>query len=195
MTTSPSLTEFTTTVREAFRYLGPAFGFREVPPPAPRLAVNPFMIWFQNPTTLVQVQGINWGFAAQVLLGPADGDDVSAAVPLWAIIQHRRPDLSREPQGQLGDVRAYAEALREVAGDVLQGEFEVFGSARRILDAQMTRHTNERREQARAAAVAGAAEAFRAGNFGRVIELLGPHVELLSPAERARLDYAHARVR
>jgi hypothetical protein len=41
--------------------------------------------------------------------------------------------------------------------------------------------------------VARAAEAFRAKDFNRVIELLSPHADYLTPAERAKLDYARAR--
>jgi hypothetical protein len=141
MTTSPSLGEFREVVREVFGYLARELAFREVDPPAPRVAVNPFLVWFANATTLVQVEGINHGFGAQVILGPADAaDDWRAAVPLWAIIKHRRPDLydkAFRSEGQLGDIRLYADALRETAGDVLGGDFRVFAAARAIIDAQM----------------------------------------------------------
>jgi hypothetical protein len=141
MTKSPSLSEFRETVREAFGYLERELAFREVEAPAQHVADNPFLLWFANATTLVQVEGINYGFAAQVILGPADAaDDWRAAVPLWAIIKHRRPDLYDETfgsAGQLGDIRLYADALRETAGDVLRGDFRVFADARAIIDAQL----------------------------------------------------------
>ena len=108
MTKSPTAIEFKETVRDAFGYLGREFAFREVEPPTKHVEVNPFLVWFANATTLVQVEGINYGFAAQVIVGPAD--------------------------------------------------------------------------------------AFRAKDFNRVVELLLPHVELLTPAERAKLAYARARV-
>lgn len=141
MTKSPTAIEFKETVRDAFGYLGREFAFREVQPSAKCLGVRPFLVWFANATTLVQVEGTNYGFAAHVILGPADaGDEWHATVPLWAIIKHRRPDLYEDAfrsPGQLAEVRDYAHALREVASDVLRGDFRVFAAARAIVDAQM----------------------------------------------------------
>jgi hypothetical protein len=201
MTTSPGLVEFKETVRDAFAYLGREFAFRETEPPASHLEVNPFIVWFANETTLVQVEGINWGFAAHVTLGPVGSPVVHATVPLWAVIKHRSPEVYEEVRrspGQLGDVRAYARALREVASDVLRGDFRVFASARAIVEAQGVQLRESQRQEWRnrnyRAAVTAAADAFRASDFGRVVELLMPHVELLTPAERARLSYARARV-
>jgi hypothetical protein len=138
MTTSPMLVEFKETVRDAFAYLGREFAFRETEPPSSHLEVNPFIVWFANGTTLVQVEGINCGFAAHVALGPVGSRDEHVAVPLWAVIKHRRP-------------RGYA-------------------------------------------AVAAAADAFRAGDFRRVVEFLMPHMELLTAAERAKLSDARAHI-
>jgi hypothetical protein len=201
MTESPALIEFQETARDAFEYLGREFAFREVAPPAKYLEVNPFIVWFANATTLVRVEGINWGFAAQVMLGPADAEDGwHDTVPLWAVIKHRRPELYEEltrSAGQLGDIRLYAHALRETASDVLRGDFGMFAAARAIVEAQgvqqRLRQHEETRERGRSAAVAAATAAFRAGDFGRVVDLLMPHADLLTPAERARLDYARAR--
>jgi hypothetical protein len=201
MTNSPTLIEFKETVREAFGYLEREFAFRETEPPASHLEVNPFIVWFVNRTTLVQVEGISWGFAAQVTLGPVGSRDEHATVPLWAVIKHRRPDLyegfTRSP-GQLGAVRDYARALREAASDVLRGDFGVFASACAIVEDQgiqlRQRQHQERRDRNYRTAVTAAADAFRARDFGRVVELLKPHLELLTPAERARFDYALARV-
>jgi hypothetical protein len=202
MTKSPSAIEFKETVRDAFGYLGRDFAFREVEPPGKHVDVNPFVVCFANATTLVQVEGINYGFAAQVILGPADAPDAwDATVPLWAIIKHRRPDLYEgafsRSSDQLADIRVHARALREAADDVLQGDFGVFDDARAIIDAQMIHQRLTEQEESRKyhqqIAVARAAEAFRAKDFNRVIELLSPHADYLTPAERAKLDYARAR--
>jgi hypothetical protein len=201
MTGSPTLIEFQETARDAFGYLGREFAFREVKPPARYLEVNPFIVWYANETTLVQVEGTNWGFAAQVILGPADPEDGwHDKVPLWAVIKHRRPELYQEATrsaGQLGDIHHYAHALRETASDVLGGNFGVFAAARAIVEARgaqlRVQQHEEAQERDRSSAVAAAADALRTGNFRRVVDLLMPHAELLTPAERARLDYARAR--
>jgi|SRR5215217_2729705 len=202
MSNSPTITEFKETVRDAFGYLEREFAFREKEPPAKHLEVNPFVIWFVNPTTLVQVQGINWGFATQVILGPANaGDEWAATVPLWAVLKHRRPDLYEELRtsaGQLGEIAVYAHALQLAVTDVLEGDFSVFAAARAIVEAEAIEQRASQKEEAREhkhrAAVAGAAQALRARDFRRVVELLTPHAELLTAAERAKLDYARARV-
>lgn len=196
-TPSPTLIEFKETVRDAFGYLVRDFGFREVEAPAQGPESNPFLISFANTTTLVQVEGINWGFAAQVILGPAAAADT---VPLWALIKHRRPELYAQlagSSGQLADIRFYAHALREVAEDVLRGEFGVFAAASGIVDEewkqQRLRDAEEALEQNRRTAVADAGVALRAKDFQRVVDLLTPHTEQLTAAERAKLDYARAR--
>jgi len=202
MTNAPTLIEFQNAVRDAFGYLGREFGFREVEPPAKQLEVNPFILWFVNSTTLVQVQGINWGFAAQVILGPADaGSDWHATVPLWPIIKRRRPELyakSLSSPGQLGDIGDYAYALRETASDVLRGDFAAFSSARAVVEAEAIRQRSQEqstmRDRDHRAAVTAAGAAFRAGDFARTVQLLSPHIELLTPAERAKLEYARAHI-
>jgi hypothetical protein len=202
MTTSPTLSEFKAAVRDAFGYLEREFAFHEAEPPASLLEVNPFIVWFVNATTLVQVEGVNWGFAAQVLLGPAAaGHDWHATVPLWAILKHRAPDLyqrSATSEGQLGDVRFYADALRQAAGDVLRGDFRVIAPAHAVVEAdasrQRLREREERQDHTKSAAVKAAADAFQRKDYRRVVEHLTPHMERLTPAERARLDYARAQV-
>src|SRR5688572_27785656 len=94
MTQSPTITEFQTTVREAFDYLAREFGCREIEPPRKDVAVSPFLVCFANATTLVQVEGTNYGFGAEVIVGPAASWKFwQSSVPLWAIVQHRRPEL------------------------------------------------------------------------------------------------------
>ena len=202
MTKSPTAIEFKETARHAFGYLVREFGFREVEPPAKHLEVNPFLVWFANATTLVQVEGINYGFAAQVILGPAvAGDEWASTVPLWSIVKHRRPDLYEDTfraPGQLRDIQGAAVALREAASEVLRGDFRVFGTARATIDAEAVqqRRTEQDswRERDHQIAAAGAADAFRAKDFKRVVELLQPHAKLLTSAELKQLAYARARV-
>lgn len=74
---------------------------------------------------------------------------------------------------------AIAGAPREVFGRVLE--------ARAKVQAELRARS---REDAHRRAVAAAAEAFRKGNYGRVVELLDPLADVLSPAERDKLGYA-----
>ena len=86
-----------------------------------------------------------------------------------------------------------AHALREVAIDVLRGEFRVFTAARTIVDARMIHQRRTEQEETREhdhGVVVAAQRALRAKDFTRVVELLLPHTERLTPAERTKLDYA-----
>jgi hypothetical protein len=81
---------------------------------------------------------------------------------------------------------------------LLQGDFRVFAAARAIVDGQAIHQRlteqEETREYHHRVAAARAADAFRAKDFKRVVELLLPHAERLTPAERVKLAYARARV-
>jgi hypothetical protein len=118
-------------------------------------------------------------------------------VPLWAIIKDRKPDLyeqSAKAPGQLGAIRHYAHALRETATDVLRGDFSVLAPARAAVDAEATqqrlREHEETRDRTKSAAVSAATDALRRKDYRSVVKLLTPHVERLTPGERAKLDYA-----
>jgi hypothetical protein len=111
------------------------------------------------------------------------------------------PDLYEESVrslGQLDDIRYCAHVLRETASDVLKGDFGVFASARAIVEGEaLQQRIGEDAamlDRNHRAAVTAAADAFRVRDFGLVVQLLTPQIEFLTPAERARLDYAGARV-
>ncbi len=74
VSTPPSLSEFTTAVRETFSFLG-HFGFREVAAPAHR-ARDPFKIWFGAGDRFVVVAGEGYGTMASVTL-EHDGRELS----------------------------------------------------------------------------------------------------------------------
>ena len=133
MTTSPSLADFLSTARREFSFLVAEFGFTEQPDTSPY--PNPFSVHYATPTTAVTVEGINWGCAVQVMLhavSPLPG--TPAYVPLWALVEHRAPDESQSPPGQLAQLADYASLLRRHAADVLRGTFTAFPAAQRVID-------------------------------------------------------------
>jgi hypothetical protein len=123
MTTPPSLWDFTTTVREAFTYLG-RFGFQEVAAPAQR-AGNPFQIWFRAGARFIIVAGEGHGTMASVTL-ESDGRELSEIdlVPPEA----RRPAEAgrKRPRTQLEQVRDAAERLERYGSDYLGGDLSRF---------------------------------------------------------------------
>ena len=133
MTTSPPLADFLSTARREFSFLVSEFGFAEQPDTRPY--PNSYSVHYATPATAVTVDGINWGFGVQVMLhavSPLPG--TPPYVPLWALVEHRAPDESQSPSGQLAQLTYYASLLRRHAADVLRGTFTAFPAAQRVVD-------------------------------------------------------------
>ena len=133
MTTIPLLDDFLRTARREFGFLVSEFGFTEQPDS--RAYPNPFSVHYSTPTTLVTVDGINWGFGIQVMLhavSPRRG--TPPQIPLWALVVHREPVERQVPSGQLAQLAHYASLLPLYAADVLRGDFAAFPDALRIIE-------------------------------------------------------------
>ena len=133
MTTIPSQAEFVSTARREFGFLVSEFGFTEQPDT--RAYPNPFSVHYSTSATAVTAEGINWGFGVQVMLhavSPHPG--TPSQVPLWALVEHRDPQESQVPSGQLAQLAHYASLLRLHAADVLRGDFAAFPAAMRVVD-------------------------------------------------------------
>ena len=121
--TAPSVSDFTTTVRETFAFLG-RFGFREVAAPAHR-AGDPFRIWFAAGDRFVVVAGEGYGTMASVTL-EHDGRELPEIdlVPV-----DERPVAARRRKsspGQLEQLRKAAARLERYGADFLGGDLSRF---------------------------------------------------------------------
>jgi hypothetical protein len=67
---NPALDDFLRRARHEFHFLVVEFGFQEQTIPK-RRGGNPYEVRYRSGTTLVIVEGINWGYGVNVLLGPA----------------------------------------------------------------------------------------------------------------------------
>jgi hypothetical protein len=137
--TIPPSNEFSERARREYRFLVDEFGYSEVPESS-----NPFEVGYVNPTLLVSIEGINWGFGIHILFTPvrSGSDQLGETVPLWAIAQVRCPvelEKSRHVAGQLALLSCYSRLLRECATDVLQGDLSIFPAARAILEQEAAR--------------------------------------------------------
>jgi hypothetical protein len=114
---NPTLDDFLRRARQEFHFLVVEFGFKEQKIPRHRDA-NQFQVRYRNATTRVEVEGINWGYAVNVLLGPRRKAIFrpEATFPLWPIVNLRRPDLydALDTGDQLAQLTAWATALRAV---------------------------------------------------------------------------------
>ena len=196
---NPTLDDFLRCARQEFHFLQPDFGFREWT--SGRLRVNQFQVRYRNATTLVNVDGINWGYGVNVLLGPRrqplfrPGD----TFPLWPIVKLKRPDLyDRLAVGdQLAQLSTWAAALKECAGEVLRGDFGICADVEvRNLVKQVT--LGERSDLAEwryRTDTEKADEAFRSKDFHRVVDILVRHENRLTPAQRLKLNYSKGKCR
>jgi hypothetical protein len=123
VSTPPSHSDFTATVREAFSFLG-RFGFQEVTAP-PNRATDPFEIWFGAGDRFVVVSGEGYGTMTSVTL-EHDGRECSES--FFMPPHERRPAATRRkpPPGQLEQVREAAERLERWGVDFLTGDVSRF---------------------------------------------------------------------
>jgi hypothetical protein len=121
---TPTPQEFTETVREAFAFLR-QFGFEEVSPPPHRAA--PFQVWFRAEERFVIVQGEGWGTMASVMLEHESGLEL-AEIDLVPVKDRpgRKKTRSKEPSGQLQQVREAARRLEQHGTDFLAGDVRRF---------------------------------------------------------------------
>jgi hypothetical protein len=91
---NPTLEDFLGRTRQEFHFLIVEFGFREQALPRHGDVIQ-FQVRYHNASTLVEVEGINWGYGVNVLLGPRRQPIFRRedTFPLWPIVKLRRPDL------------------------------------------------------------------------------------------------------
>ncbi len=125
---NPGLEEFLRRARLEFGFLTTEFGFEEQTLPT-GADVNEYQVRYVNATTLIRVEGINWGYGVNVMLEPKRQSIVRSktVLPLWSIVKLRRPDLydALAIGDQLEQLASHAIALRQCAEDVLRGHFDV----------------------------------------------------------------------
>jgi hypothetical protein len=196
---NPTLEDFLRCARREFNFLVVEFGFLDQAL-SKRRDVNPFQVRFRNATTLVEVEGINWGYGVNVILGPRRQPLFRAenTFPLWPIVKLRRPDLYDKLHigDQLAQLSAWAVALRECAGDVLRGNFTIRAEVvKQMIEETALSRRSESEEWRYRTAIVKANEAFRAKDYPSVVEILVQHEHRLTPAQRLKLAYAKRRGR
>jgi hypothetical protein len=195
---NPTLEDFHRCARREFHFLVVEFGFREQALPRHR-HLNQFQVRYRNATTVVEVEGTNWGYGVNVLLGPRREPIFRPqdTFPLWPIVKRRRPDLydALAIGGQLDQLAAHAVALRECAKEVLRGNFSIGAEVRKLIEEVALSQRSELEEWRHRTAIEEANEAFRAKDYHRVVGILVQHENRLTPAQRLKLEYAKRKCR
>ena len=197
---NPTRDDFLRRACQEFHFLVAEFGFVEDTLPDSEDG-NPYQVRYRSRTTLVIVEGINWGYGINVLLGQLGRRILRSehTFPLWPVVQLRRPDLNTglATGDQLAQLSSWATALRESAQDVLRGDFSVRAEAEKISRDVASRQASE--DRAKHAAwqyrddMKKAHAAFRARDYATVLALLMKHEARLTPAERQKLEYTKRR--
>ena len=95
---SPTRQDFLRCARHEFDFLVVEFGFREQALPKHRDNYL-FQLRYGNATTLVEVEGVNWGYGVNVMVGPRRRSifQVEDTVPLWPIVKLRSSTATKSP--------------------------------------------------------------------------------------------------
>ena len=131
MTKKSDIEKFRELCRREFRFLEQEYGFTERKLPKKEF-INLFQVQYVNATTLVAVEGINWGGSIDVRIGRVKPEawETWGNYGLADLLQIRCPELSlagsdgfNVSSDQAFQLKHYAHALKKCADDVLRGEF------------------------------------------------------------------------
>lgn len=195
----PSYDEFRACVLESYRPLFENCGFKELPK-RPGEFVNEFSVRIGNSTTVIEIEGIHYGLAAWTkIFRTADADTDSYGLPIHQLLTLRvaRRKKPRQLEDQLADIRRDAADILQHAKDVLSGDFAALDdlvAKRQQLDAERRARAPSPEQRAALVACAEAGHAFERGDYRKVVDLLRPHINLLSPAQKKRYEIAFERI-
>lgn len=195
MATKPSYEQFRKCVLESYQEAIEDFGFQEIPRSSGKFT-NEYMVRLTNETTLIEVEGIHYGFGAWAKLYKAvPKTESNSFLPTNRLLSSRmgtiRSVKRKEPVGQLREVQEDAEAILKHARDVLEGDFTAIDLvAEQILAEEQERKRNAPSPEQRAAnsACSEAGHAFKNEEHAKVVELLSPHLEYLPVSQRKRYE-------
>jgi hypothetical protein len=199
---SPSLDEFRACVLTVYAPIMRDMGFVELKVPKDR-RYNEFIVRIGNGVTVIEVEGINYGFGAWTrVYRAADADTDYYGLPIYHLIRKRLglsdKDLKKlqkrkKTDGQLAEIREEAENILKYTEDVLLGDFsaldEIIEQERLLAEEQLKRQLPPEKKAAVIAA-SEAGHAFKRGDYKKVVALLEPHLPHLPPSQRKRLGIA-----
>ena len=206
MTQRPTFDEFRQCVFKEYDVIISSYSFVEHPLPE-RKFINNFQVRLANATTLIIIEGINYGMASWTRVckfpQPFEKDD---DLPIWRYISERkggswppkRKSKKKKELGQLVQIKEQAKDLLEYASDVLRGDFSAIDNLieKEKIEAE-ERKLNAPSPARRAANVAAseAGHALKKKEYQKVVKLLKPHLHLLPESQRKRYLLAKKYIR
>lgn len=145
--------EFREYAQAAFAKIAARYGLHPLPRSSEAFG-NAFEVQFSNSTTILVIEGINYGFGVDIRLASTDrrhmrfptycfGDLLAIRAPGF---EHGRagPDDTNEIQKR--QIDAYADALPRYADDVLRGNFAIFPQLAQAIQQRQERYEREMEE-------------------------------------------------
>jgi len=194
---TPNAAEFQLGARQHFDYLTSVYGYQVTSALSP--LDGPFTTFFAHSGRFVSIQGLSYGMSLAVELGTIGTlGTIESQFSLYTLMHLRTPHLLAprfgDRRGQLEEMQFFAAALRQSAPDFLAGDFAALQDVlnhETALRAE-AREAYEDAELSRCTALAS--QAFHAGQFSKVVELLQPRAHMLSKAQQAMLRLAIKRL-
>jgi len=199
MKNDTAIQEFRACVLDAYGPLLEHAAFREMPKRAGDF-VNEYSVRIVNSTTVIEVEGIHYGKAAWLkIFRAAEADSDHYGLPIGQLLALRisRRKKPSKLQGQLAQIRQDAADFMQYAQDIVAGDFSALDDLIKVqnqLDEERRARMPSPAQRAANAACAAAGHAFKTGDHRKVVELLTPHLDLLSPSQKKRFEISTGRI-
>jgi hypothetical protein len=146
-------TEFREYAQAAFARVAAQYGLHLLPRSSEAFE-NSFEVRLGNSTTVLVIEGINYGFGVDIRLASTDQRHMRFPTycfdDLLAIrapeFEHVQPGPDDTNEIQKRQIDAYADALPKYADDVLHGDFSVFPQLARAIQQRQERYDLETEE-------------------------------------------------
>lgn len=190
-------------VLDAYRPLIESGSYSVISEPRGHFA-NLFFVRIGNTSTLIEVEGINWGANAWTKVFRADkAAHDRDCLPIGRLLEQRgavpvfkkgkrQDSLSQEEQ-----IYLYAYAIMNAAKDVLTGDFsalDVLVAEDEELQQQRDSRAPSPSQKAANIASSEAGHAFKNGDYSKTVELLKPHLKHLNDSQKKRYQLALSRL-
>jgi len=188
--TAPPIEEFKRVCAEEFSFVR-SFGFHEAPP-LPTRYQNPFEFHLEKDGWRMVIEGLSYGFAADISIRSPDGRRAS----LGHLVSKDKwlAQRQRFERGQLGDLKNLAICLRSFGQAFLAGDWSAFDQLIKKQDEWISKNRraqeSEQRDREMDKAIRDAAVAFRDGRYNETVEKLAAFEGTLPPAQAKKLAIA-----
>lgn len=195
----PNQQELVAAIRTEFQFLVDDYGFAEVDKRLEPYS-NPYSVLYSKDRLEILVEGHSYGSGTAIEFRVKRGwlRRQQDSFDLGWLTEIRRPDLLApefpDKRGQLRQLPKLARELKEVASDMLRGDFSVVPQVLAAIAKARIEGDRYEASQNFLRAEARSQEAFRLHNYSAVVSLLGPHRHLLNASSLKRLEIAQHRL-